>query len=133
MRKLILAGMASVLLLLLVACSGTSKVEHFPVQVERASVVMAARLEGTLGVRDGYLAVNDQIVVLWPYGYTLDMNGAVPRVLDENGREVARYGERIVLGGGHIPTWWAEEKTGKDLPDWADETCWLTGTIVPSK
>ncbi len=41
-------------------------------------------------------------VVVWPYGYSLERKGAEIRVLDEQGRVVARVGEQVELGGGEI-------------------------------
>jgi hypothetical protein len=135
-----LSMLAFLLLPLAAACASPAttatstpppQIEHFPVQLEQAATVLTARFEGVLGIRDGYLAMNGDKVILWPYGFTLDTSGSVPRVLDGEGNEVARYGEKLVLGGGFIPTYWAEEKVGLDLPDWPDETCWLTGSVVP--
>ena len=87
---------------------------HFPVQLEPAATVLTARLEGMLGLKDDYLAVNGR-VILWPYGFTLDTSSDVPRVLDADGSEVGRLGGSIVLGGGFVPTNLAKEKAGPDL------------------
>jgi hypothetical protein len=124
--KAIVAALTA-LLLAMAGCAKPPVIERFPVQLEPAATVLTALLPGTLGVRDGYLAVNNDII-LWPYGFTLDTSGKVPRVLDGNGNEAARYGEKIVLGGGSIAASWAEEKVGMDLPDGA---YWLTGNVVP--
>ena len=133
-------GAAPVLLaalMVLVSCAAPAttttaplpEVTHFPVQLEPAATVLLLRFEAFLGVRDGYLAMNERLI-LWPYGFTLDTSGDVPRVLDGNGNEVGRLGEKLVLGGGFIPRFWAEEKTGTELPEWAEE-CFLTGSVVP--
>jgi hypothetical protein len=114
------------------ATTAAPKVTHFPVQLEREEVLLTGLLQGTLGVREGYLAV-DEKVILWPYGFTLDTSGDAPRVLDESGSEVGGPGDTVRLGGGFIGTDEAEAKTGLDLPDWPDETCWLTGGVGVSQ
>ncbi len=67
---------------------------------------------GTTGLGLGELFVKDRClymgtrrhadVVVWPYGYSLDRKGAEIRVLDEQGRVVARVGEQVKMGGGEI-------------------------------
>jgi hypothetical protein len=42
-------------------------------------------------------------VPLWPSGFELDTTGGKIRVLNGNGRVVARAGEEVVMGGGDVP------------------------------
>lgn len=63
---------------------------------------------GRLVVHNGCLAVADRsprpIYVLWPDGYALVVRqGAVPVLIDAAGREIARLGEDVTLGGGYVP------------------------------
>ena len=116
------------------APSAIPVVEHFPMVLQPQDKFLTALLQGTLGVRDGYLVLNNRSLILWRHGFRLDTSAGVPRVLDPDGNEVARYGQSLVMGGGNIDTSWAEQLVGMDLPDWAngpDGGCWLAGSIVP--
>ena len=63
---------------------------------------------GRLMIHDGCLAVAGRsprpIYVLWPDGYSLVYRQhEEPVLIDPVGREVARLGETIMLGGGYVP------------------------------
>ncbi len=73
-----------------------------PVAGERGD--LAALLEGTLVLVDGCLRVapsrGDSYLVIWPPEVALRTDGGDVRVVDTEGRIVARVGERIALGVG---------------------------------
>ena len=56
------------------------------------------RFDNHPGGYEGYLPV-------WPPGYSLRIEGGEKRVLDHQGRPVARVGDRVYTGGGE----WAKE------------------------
>jgi len=103
----------------------------FPVQAEPAEIVLLASLPGELVLdEDGYLRVNDNII-LWPWGYSLDNRGPdLWVVIDDEGREVARVGEWVRIGGGQIAASFAEEKIGYSLPEGCTGPFWLAGEVI---
>jgi hypothetical protein len=77
---------------------------------------------GRLMIHNGCLAVADRsprpIYVLWPDGYSLVYRQQeIPVLIDAVGREVARLGDDVTLGGGYVPSDNADEATIGGLPD----------------
>jgi hypothetical protein len=77
---------------------------------------------GRLMIHDGCLAVADRsprpIYVLWPDGYALVYRQQEqPVLIDAVGREVARLGDEVTLGGGYVPAEHADQATIGGLPD----------------
>jgi hypothetical protein len=77
---------------------------------------------GRLMVHDGCLAVAGRsprpIYVLWPDGYSLVYRQHEdPVLIDTVGRDVARLGDDVTLGGGYVPPEYADEATIGGLPD----------------
>jgi hypothetical protein len=100
---------------------------YFIVQQEPAEIVLLASLPGELVLdEDGYLRVCDNII-LWPYGYSYDVRDGEIRITDDEGREVARVGEWVSIGGGQINASFAAEKIGHDLPEGCTGPFWLAG------
>ena len=104
-------------------------------RVEENSVVRTARVltypfggggmdalgGGRLIVHNGCLAVDQRsprpIYVLWPDGYTLvDRGDGNPVLIDAVGREVARMGDDVSLGGGYVPLEGVAESVIGGLP-----------------
>lgn len=84
---------------------GTVRVLTYPYD----GVGMDALAFGRLVAHDGCLAIADRAddphptYVLWPDGYSLvDRGGADPVLIDAVGREVARLGDPVQLGGGGV-------------------------------
>jgi hypothetical protein len=83
---------------------------------------------GRLVVHNGCLAVAGRsprpIYVLWPDGYSLVYRlQEEPVLIDAVGREVARLGDEVTLGGGYVPQDNADAVTIGGLP----ETCRTRG------
>jgi hypothetical protein len=77
---------------------------------------------GRLVIHNGCLAVAGRaprpIYVLWPDGYSLVFREQEVAVLiDPVGREVARLGDEVTLGGGYVPADHADEAAIGGLPD----------------
>jgi hypothetical protein len=77
---------------------------------------------GRLMVHNGCLAVDQRsprpIYVLWPDGYAMVEREGEGRVLiDPVGREVARLGDDVSLGGGYVPPDAAENATIGGVPE----------------
>lgn len=105
-------------LMLLPACIEETHLPYpyFPVQKEIPEAFLLALLPGKLVLDEEYLRVNDSLI-LWPYGYTLEIQEDDIWVADEEGRRVARVGDWIEIGGGFIPEEYVEEKIGDTLPE----------------
>lgn len=85
-------------------------------------VGMLALGGGRLVIHNGCLAVADRsprpIYVVWPDGYSMVYRQHdVPILIDALGREVARLGDEVTLGGGNVPAEYAGEAIIGGLPD----------------
>ena len=122
---------------LAIGCNANStpspqSVLRFPAQKEVAGQAMAALLSGKLVIKNGYLRVNDNLI-LWPYGYSPKLENNQIFVLNDKAQPVAQVGDSVRVGGGVISASFAEEKIGQKLPDGIDGPFWLMGDIVTSK
>ncbi|HEX9896045.1 MAG TPA: hypothetical protein VGA85_00070 [Dehalococcoidales bacterium] len=112
------------------SADNTQPEPYFPVQKEVAEEVMQARLEGKLVMDDaGYLRVYDALII-WPHGYSLKIEGKEIWIINDKGQAVARVGDMVMVGGGFVDTWVAEEKIGCALPEDAKGPCWLAGNVI---
>ena len=80
----------------------------FLTQSAAPSAAMDALFEGRVD-RDAAgclrLDLDDRHTVIWPAGFTVaETAGGELRILDGDGREVGRVGERFRLGGGEVTT-----------------------------
>lgn len=119
---LLIAAAVIILIIVLVTQSpGESlEVSFFPVQKEAAREAMQVLLQGDLVLdSSGCLRVHDHLI-LWPYGYSVNIKGDEIHVIDDKGQIVGRVGEFVKLGGGNIPAFFAEEKLGYPLPEGCD-------------
>jgi hypothetical protein len=113
---------------------GTLRVAEHPMASARVLTYpfegfsMQALGGGRLVIHDGCLAVADRsprpIYVLWPDGYSMVYrDDEVPVLIDAVGREIARLGDEVTLGGGGVPLEHAEQFTIGGVPD----TCRASG------
>ena len=77
-----------------------------PVEGMRAS--MAAELVGTLRLEGECLYVDallgsERVLPIWPPEFTLRVEDDQVLVIDGEGQVVARAGEEVYMGGGHVP------------------------------
>lgn len=140
MKKVLTITLAPLLLSLLVACSTQPIVDDshpfFPTQ-KNVNDMMTARTEGILIVDNGYLRLKSILsenssLLIWPYGFSLDMEGDDIKILDKEGEEVARVGDVVNMGGGDVPKEYAEDFMGRKLPDGAKGPFWVVGEVVSS-
>ncbi len=112
----------------------------FPRMSGPEGVALDALGGGRLFVEDGciylgpterrYRGVVSSDVVVWPHGYSLSRKGGEVRVLNEEGRVVARVGETVSMGvarsGGRIPAVPPRRRRGgssrRDAGSWACRT-----------
>jgi len=99
----------------------TQPVPYFPVQKDVPQELMLALLPGTLVVdKDGYLRVNVtkdlQALAIWPYGYSLKIEGEEFQIINDKGQIVAKVGDTVKLGGGFVGVSAVEQRIGHALP-----------------
>ena len=105
----------------------------FPTQSKSVNFQMEASIEGTLVLDNGYLRLEKSgFLLIWPYGFSLNMEGDAINILDKEGREVARVGDTIRMGGGTGDKKIAEDFMGRKLPDGAKDPFWIVGEVVSS-
>jgi hypothetical protein len=113
---------------------------YFPVQKEFAEATADGLLNGNLVFINGYLLVEvyeskvqAREIIIWPYGYSVSTDGNRIQVLDEKGQPRFRVGDNVQIGGGEVPSDFAEEKIGKPLPVGIKGPFWLASgtTMVP--
>jgi hypothetical protein len=94
---------------------------------------MAALLEGTLIVEQGYLRVIDAYggnhLIIWQADYFLNNRAGVLEILDGEGTAVARVGEAIRMGGGESRPEAFERNLREPLPSVCPGPYWLMGDI----
>ena len=128
------AGLAitmAFLLVLLPACDEKLPLAtpYFPVQSQPQEVLLQARLEGELVLDEEYLRIYDNLI-LWPYGYSVEVEGNDIWVVNDENERVVKVGDWVVIGGGVISAEFAMEKIGEDLPEGCTGPYWLGNPIV---
>ncbi len=82
------------------------------VEKEPSDMYLTALYTGPLGIGDdGYISMGDTLII-WPYGYSLQVKDNTVMVIDGKGHEFARVGDAINLRGGFVPTSVGNEKLG---------------------
>jgi len=119
--------------LLQAGCGANEPVQLLAVQKEQ-NLQMQALVSGRLVLDDGYLRVRTLwplrgILIIWPYGYSWKAEDSEIWIINEEGRAVARVGDKIQIGGGEIPASFAEEKIGQPLPADIEGPFWLAGEV----
>jgi hypothetical protein len=126
------------LIFLAIACNNNSKENiqsdpHFPVLKESRETTMLVSGGGELYLDDaGYLRVKRDYysyLIIWPYGYSLKVEGGDRWVINDKNEKVARVGDWMHLVGGEIPASVVNELIKQPLPDDANGPYWLTGEV----
>ena len=79
---------------------------YFPVQKESGMPQMELAGRGWLALENGALRIKpfyffgESYLPIWPYGYSFDVKGREVRVINQEGKVVARTGHWIKYGGG---------------------------------
>ena len=132
-RRRAMIVLASALALIIVfAVASTyapSPVDFFPVLKEPSQTGYPLQLcYGRLVVENGCVRLRSPFPTygflfgptttpIWPYGYSVDVEGARTVIRDEKGNVVAHIGDFVRAGGGSISPETVEQVTGKPLPD----------------
>ena len=112
---------------LLEAITPDGRVIYLPVQPPSEDSMMAL-LEGTLVEVDGCLRIEDGHyadgwLVIWPFGSDIRVADDGIEVIDEEGKPVARVGERLGAGGGAIENTRGMESINEMIPGMPIEGC----------
>ena len=108
-NKKLFIFMVPLLLCMFSGChSDESGTPYFPVVKNEPQGSFLADLKGTLMLEDGYLRVSSSYsdtteLIIWPYGYSLNVEGDDIRIIDGDGQVVARVGDNIYVVGGEVP------------------------------
>lgn len=100
-----------------------------------------ALMEGQLVLENGYIRliyifdveptyVETSYFLIWPYGFSLNTESEEIKILDENGNEVARVGENILVGGGEAPAAEVKVYMERELPDDAEGPYWIVSDVI---
>ncbi len=84
-----------------------SDTPYFPVVKNEPEGSFLALAEGTLVIEDGYLRLSRSYsdtteLIIWPYGYSLNVEGDDIRIINGDGEIVAHVGDNIYVGGGEV-------------------------------
>jgi hypothetical protein len=109
---------------------------YFPVQTKRLNGCLDAQIRGQLIIENNFVQVKtvrlagepqfsnspiSSLLVIWPYGYSLDTRGTKSQILDDKGRPIAIIGDYIYAVGGSSfgfdPKAAVEAATGQTLPE----------------
>lgn len=107
----------------------------FPVQKSGLDQMLSLA-EGKLVLDNGYLRLKRFFgkgdLLIWPYGYSLRIEGKEIQAIDSDGQVVARVGDRIKVGGGEVPAEIVEKYIGQPLPDNCTGPYWIVSEVVDS-
>jgi len=115
--------------------SSTSPLSHgssFPQLINTPSAYLEALITGELVVTNGCLRVNDKygnnVLLIWPPGFSPHTEPGIIQVLDSTSQIVASVGDWVEIGGGEVPP------TYLDLVDPLPADCpgpyWLVGEYI---
>jgi hypothetical protein len=98
-----------------------SPTPFFPVQSQPETIYPMGDSNGKLVLENDYLllkhVIGDSHLLIWPYGYSIEITGSEIQIIDNGGKVVATVGDTIKVGGGEISAKTAEEYIGQTLQD----------------
>ncbi len=110
---------------------------YFPTPEEPLNAYPDALTEGQLIFDGEYILLksgvpffNTEMLLIWPYGYSVEVGKGKIRILDDNGVIVASVGDHVKMGGGENPVSNVEKLIGESLPDDWNGTCWLVSKVI---
>ena len=125
-RLMQIAAILVIIPILVIDCTGnspsiTQPEPYFPVQKEVQTTMMLVLLPGKLVIdNNGYIRVDmineSDPLIIWPYGYSLQIEGKDIWIINDKGQVIAKVGDAVELGGGFVGADIVEERTGQALP-----------------
>jgi hypothetical protein len=153
---LLLTGLIAISSVCIMGCNKNEDINesdiYFPAAKEAQLGYPMGAIRGTLIFDGKYLRLRVEFIVenvmitpgteylvIWPYGYSVNVEDGEIQILDESGQVVARVGDYIRLGGGETDKIVVEENyIGESLPDDIEESLpddyehpyWLASGII---
>jgi hypothetical protein len=126
-------------LIILAGCTNSEitsiEVPYFPVQKEVPRVLMGGLYEGKLVLENRLLLSRDlfpgdeSVLIIWPFGYTMEIDGNQIKILNEKGQPAAAVGDNIRMGGGGVSPDW-ETYVGQPMPKGGIQVpFWLASSV----
>jgi hypothetical protein len=124
---------------ILFSCNNTgylSTPPFFPVLKAPEQFSFESLAVGRLSLKDNSLRLTpslfpgDGLLLIWPYGYTLKIEGSEVNVVDDTGLVVAKVGEIIKIGGGEITLERAEQYLGISLSGNYTGPYWRVSEVI---
>jgi hypothetical protein len=108
----------------------------FPILKAPEPFRLEALAQGKLSLKDNCLRLTpvllpgDGLLLIWPYGYTLKIEGSDVSIVDDSGLVVAKVGEKIKVGGGEITLERAEQYLGVSLSEKHPGPYWRVSEVI---
>lgn len=114
----------------------SSRAPFFPVQKEGLAQMLISE-QGKLVLDNDCLRlkpiIGDSYLLIWPYGYSLQIEGKMMQIINEEGKTVARVGDVIKVGGGPaVSAEIAAIYSAQVLPDNCRGPYWLVSEVIDS-
>jgi hypothetical protein len=137
---LLLTGLIAISSVCIMGCNKNENINesdiYFPVAKDASLGYPMAAIQGTLIFDSKYLLIrmeyewmttpSPEYLIIWPYGYSVNVEDGEIQILDESGQVVARVGDFIKVGGGETAKVAVEENyIGESLPDDCEYPYWL--------
>ena len=130
--------MLGILPLTMTGCSsgGSLSAPYFPVQKNAGGPQMLALSTGKLVLDNGYLRLKSFLginnhMLIWPYGYSVQMEEKRIRIIDDKGKTAAIVGGKIKVGGGEVKAVEIVEKyIGEPLPPDCAGPWWIVSRVI---
>ena len=134
---ILVVGMLVFILVFVIGCGGNSTNKtpepYFPVQKEFQTIYMQSLLTGGKLAIDnaGYLraGATKGVLIIWPYGYSLKIEGKNTWIINDKGQAVAKVGDAVELGGGFVDASVVEVIIGYALPMDAAGPYWVAAPL----
>ena len=133
---ILVVGMLVFIPVFAVGCTGnTNKTPepYFPVQKEFQTIYLQSLLTGGKLASDnaGYLraGATKGVLIIWPYGYSLKIEGKNIWIINDKGQAVAKVGDAVELSGGFVDASDVEVIIGHALPKDAVGPYWIASPL----
>lgn len=139
---LLLSSLLAISSVVITGCDANNNINksdiYFPVTKEALVDYPPALTQGTLIYDGKYLLIKGvyptsgaDYLPIWPYGYSVNVEGGEIQVLNESSQVVARVGDIIKVGGGETTKEVVEENyIGESLPDDCEGPYWLVSRVL---
>jgi hypothetical protein len=138
MRISVILSLLGLLLLITSSCNGNSSEKplptpFFPVQKPGLpSLLLKGR--GELILENNCLRLRlpngESNLAIWPYGYSVRVEGNIIQIINEKGEAIARVGDTIKYGGGPANAEMAANSSSQPLSEDCPGSYWIVSEII---